>query len=72
MNKKMFRSIMVLNGDTNKTLADFLDISETSVSNKINESGQEFTQGEIKAIKNRYRLTPEQVDEIFFTVECLI
>jgi hypothetical protein len=66
MNKKLFRSIMLLNGDTNKTLADFLGISETSVSNKINENGTEFRQGQIAAIKERYNLTMAQVEDIFF------
>ena len=71
MNSKLFRSIMLLNGDTNKTLAEFLNISEASVSNKINEKGTEFRQGEIAAIKEKYNLTAEQVDEIFFNEKCL-
>lgn len=66
MNKNLFRSIMVLNGDTNATLAEFLGISEQSVSNKINENGTEFKQGEIAKIKARYNLSSEKVDEIFF------
>ena len=36
MNKNLLRSIMVLNNDTNKTLADYLGISEKSVNDKIN------------------------------------
>ena len=66
MNSKLLRSIMVLNGDTNATLADFLGITEQSVSNKINENGTEFKQGEIAMIKARYNLEPEMVDRIFF------
>lgn len=57
---------MVLHGDTNATLADFLGITEQSVSNKINENGTEFKQGEIAMIKARYNLEPEMVDRIFF------
>ena len=34
MNGKLLRSIMVLHGDTNATLADFLGITEQSVSNR--------------------------------------
>lgn len=67
MNSRLLRSVMVLNNDTNKTLADFLGISEVSVSNKINEIGTEFKQGEIALIKKRYNLSPEQVEEIFFS-----
>lgn len=66
MNSRLLRSVMVLNNDTNKDLADFLGISEVSVSNKINEVGTEFKQGEIALIKKRYNLSPEQVEEIFF------
>lgn len=66
MNKDLLRSVMVLYGDTNKTLAAFLGISEQSFSNKINENGTEFKKGEITLIKRRYRLTSDQVDRIFF------
>lgn len=66
MNKGLLRSIMVLHGDKNKDLADMLEISEQSVSAKINENGTEFKQGEIAKIKNRYNLTPEEVEAIFF------
>ena len=69
MNSKLLRSVMVLHGDTNADLACCLGITEQSVSNKINESGTEFKQGEIAKIKARYRLTPEQVDEIFFNLK---
>lgn len=66
MNKALLRSIMTLYGDTNKDLADYLGISEQSLSNKINENGTEFKQGEMKRIKVRYNLTNDQVDLIFF------
>ena len=67
MDKALLRSIMVLHGDTNKTLADYLDISERSISDKINENGTEFKQGEIAAIIKRYDLSEEQVSRIFFS-----
>lgn len=66
MNKALLRSIMVLNGDTNKSLAAFLNISEKSVNDKINSNGTEFRQSEITAIKERYSLPPEKVIAIFF------
>lgn len=66
MNRKLLRSVMALHGDTNITLAEFLGITEQSVSNKINENGTEFRQGEIAAIKARYNLDSEMVDRIFF------
>lgn len=69
MNGKMLRSIMILHGDTNASLAEYLKISEQSVSNKINENGTEFKQGEICMIKARYNLTSDQIDQIFFDLK---
>ena len=66
MNTKLFRSIMVLNNDTNKSLAEFLQLSEQTVCNKINENGTEFRQGEIAMIRDRYNLTADQIADIFF------
>lgn len=66
MNGKLLRSIMILNGDTNASLAEYLGITEQSVSNKINENGTEFKQGEISKIKTRYKLGSAMVDRIFF------
>lgn len=67
MNSLMLRSVMVMHGDTNKDLAELLGISEQSVSNKINERGTEFRQGEIAKIKEKYNLTAGQVEDIFFS-----
>lgn len=66
MNSAMLRSVMVLHGDTNKDLAVFLGITEQSVSAKINENKTEFKQGEIAKIRDRYNLSAEQVEAIFF------
>ncbi len=71
MNGSLLKSIMVLNNDTIGDLADFLGISPQSVSYKINEKvihkkKIEFKQGEIAKIKDRYNLSAEQVEAIFF------
>lgn len=66
MNVKLLRSFMALHGDTNRSLADSLGITEQSVSAKINENGTEFKQGEIAKIRERYQLTADQVEAIFF------
>ena len=61
---------MILHDDTNDMLAAALGITPQRLSAKINETGgAEFTQREIRIIKIRYRLTPEQVDNIFFAAE---
>ena len=66
MNKQKLRSLMALHGDTNKTLAERLGISEKSFSNKINENGSQFLQSEIAKIKELYGLSDSDVVAIFF------
>ena len=57
---------MALKGHTNKNLASLLNVSEASISSKLNENGTEFKQGEIAAIAKEYNLTPDQIIAIFF------
>lgn len=66
VNKAKLKSIMTLHGDKNKDLAELLGVSEQSISCKLNENGSEFKQGEIAKIKDKYNLSPEEVDAIFF------
>jgi hypothetical protein len=66
MNKALLRSIMALKSHTNKDLASLLNVSEVSISSKINENGTEFKQSEIAIIAKEYNLTPEQIQAIFF------
>lgn len=66
MNGTMLKSVMVLNGDTIRDLAEYLRITPQSVSDKINERRTEFKQGEIAMIKERYNLSADQIDSIFF------
>ncbi len=68
MNKNMLVSKMKLFGDTNADLAKYIGISPQRFSAKLNETGgAEFTQGEILKVKEKYNLTSEEVNEIFFT-----
>ena len=64
MDKAKFKSVMVLHGDTQGRLAEVLEMAQETLSRKLNEQGQ-FSQSEIKAIKERYDLTPDEVDAIF-------
>lgn len=67
MNKNELGAAMALYGDTGKTLSEALGISQQRFSCKRNEkNGAQFNQNEIKFIKMRYNLTPEEVDRIFF------
>lgn len=67
MNKNKFVSKYKLFGDTQEMIADAIGISVQRLNAKINQTGgAEFTMSEIRAIKIRYNLTAEEVDEIFF------
>lgn len=65
MNKNVFRSVMIYHGDTQKDVADALSITEQTVGDKINGLS-DFKQSEIITLIERWNLTPEQVNEIFF------
>lgn len=67
MNKNMLVSKMKLFGDTQEDLAKYIGISLQRFNAKLNETGgAEFTQGEIQKIKEKYNLTCEDLDDIFF------
>ena len=67
MNKNMFVSKMKLFGDSQKSIAEAMNISLTRVNEKINETrGAEFRKREIQFLRDRWNLTPEEVDMIFF------
>ena len=57
---------MLLHGDTMNDLAEALGIAYQTLSMKMNANGSEFTQGEIAVIRERYKLSDEQVIQIFF------
>lgn len=52
-----FKGWMVTNGIGNQEMANFLDISESSLSQRINGSGPDFTIDEIRKIVNKYGVT---------------
>lgn len=69
MNVNELKAEMIRHGDTGETLANVLGISPQTFSKKINDNGAEFNQSEIAAIKSRYDLSPEQLNNIFFASE---
>lgn len=52
--------------DKLESLASYLNITYQTLSKKMNEH-VDFTRSEIMKIKQRYNLTAEQVDQIFFS-----
>lgn len=72
MNKKLFGVQMVLNDETQDTVAEALGVARGTLNRKINEypdpNGNRymFNQKEISALIERWKLTPEDVVAIFF------
>lgn len=67
MDKRELRSLLAKEGKTQGDLAEYLGLSEQTLSRKINsKDGAEFSQNEISLMKRRFKLTPKQVDSIFF------
>lgn len=66
MNKAALKSKMALNNDTGILLSKALGITNTTLSDKMNEKS-EFTRKEIKKIKERYKLNATEIDNIFFS-----
>ena len=65
LNKNLFRAMHTAHGDTQKQVAEILGIAEQTLSEKVNGE-TDFKHSEIKTLIDRYGLTPEQVDTIFF------
>jgi hypothetical protein len=66
MNTVELRVEMIRHGDNNTTLAKALGKSIPLVCHKI-KGRQKFTQPEMQIIIDRYALTPERIQTIFFT-----
>ncbi len=67
MNKRKLNAVMQLHGESQQTLAEYLQMSLSRLNAKINEyRGAQFRQNEIAAIQEHYNLSAEEVNEIFF------
>lgn len=66
MNKQLLKAKIVEHGDTQAQLAATIGISASNLNEKINGKVS-FRQNEIAAIRNRYSLSAQEVDLIFFS-----
>lgn len=65
MDKKELKVEMLRHGDSGETLAQALDITNVTLSKKMN-GASDFTRKEMMQIKERYSLSDERLFEIFF------
>lgn len=66
MDTNMLKSVLVRNGDNVAALADKMGLSQAALYRRFNGE-TDFDYKEIRAIKEIYALSPEEIDAIFFT-----
>lgn len=66
MNKYALKEIVDKNNDNMQNLADYLGIHINTLYEKIKAKKYDFTREQIFKIKEKYALTAEQIDSIFF------
>lgn len=68
MQANMLKGKLAENGMTQANAAERIGISLSRFNAKLNETrGAEFSLGEVLALKNVLNLSPEQINQIFFT-----
>lgn len=67
MNTIELKKVMLENGDKNRTLAEALDMDQSTFSSKLHENGAAFRKSEMQKIIDRYNLSAEQIKKIFFS-----
>ena len=65
MNSNLLKATIVKNGDTQETLAEAMGMQASGLNMRIN-GHIEFRRSEINFIKQRYKLSSHEIDEIFF------
>ena len=67
MNTKELQIEMLRHNETGEHLSNYLGITRQTLSRKMSsENSSDFTQSEIKKIKEHYNLSVERISEIFF------
>lgn len=70
MNAALFKYYMAKNRETMGTLATALGKCKVTVSNCVNGNrNSDFTRSDIQTLKQRWNLTPEQVDKVFLQAD---
>lgn len=68
MNRNLFRAMIAENNETQTQLATAMGMGASNLSDRINGKIP-FRQNEIAFIRNRYKLSAQEVDRIFFAAE---
>ena len=65
MNSQLLKGLIKMHDGSQSVLADAMGLSLSRLNAKINETSAEVSQNEIIFIRDRYKLSPEQVSDVF-------
>ena len=63
----LFKYLAAKNGDTMRDVAKAIKVSATTISNRLTNKRGDFSRGDIAKLKARWKLTPQDIDAIFFS-----
>ncbi len=69
MDVLLFKYLAAKNGDAMRDVARALKVSTATISNSLTNKRGDFTRADIQVLKERWKLTPEQVDKIFLQAD---
>ena len=69
MDVLLFKYLAAKNGDAMRDVAGALKVSTATISNRLTNKRGDFTRADIQVLKERWKLTPEQVDKIFLQAD---
>ena len=67
MDVLLFKYLAAKNGDTMRDVAKAINVSATTISNRLTNKRGDFSRGDIAKFKARWKLTPQDIDAIFFS-----
>lgn len=66
MDSALFKYYAAKNGDNMRSVATFLNRAPSTITTYLHGGKTDFSRSDIAKLKQRWQLTPEQVDKIFF------
>lgn len=69
MDVLLFKYLAAKNGDTMRDVAKAIKVSTATISNRLTNKRGDFTRADIQTLKERWKLTPEQVDKVFLQTD---
>ncbi|WP_302529786.1 hypothetical protein [Phascolarctobacterium succinatutens] len=67
MDVLLFKYLAAKNGDAMRDVARALKVSTATISNRLTNKRGDFSRGDIAKLKARWKLTPQDIDAIFFS-----